>query len=56
MRVELDPTESTLLHRVLADQLKRMEDELAHTEKRTMQREIAADAAKLRDLIVRLKD
>ena len=54
MRLELSPDEARFLHEQLVRQLQWIEDELVHTDKRDLQREIAADAQRLRELIERM--
>lgn len=54
MRLELTVDDAKILHHLLLAQLDRIEDELVHTDKRSMQREIAGDATRLRALIDRL--
>ena len=55
MTIEISPNDAKALHKLLLDQLHKIEDELVHTDKRGLQREIAGDAEKLRGLIERLR-
>ncbi len=54
MQIDLSLDDARFLHQVLARQLQVMENELVHTDKREMQREIAADTRRLRELLGRL--
>jgi len=54
MQIDLSTDDARFLHQLLARHLEEMENELVHTDKRAMQREIAADARRLRDLLARL--
>jgi hypothetical protein len=54
MQIDLSIEDARFLHQLLARHLEEMENELVHTDKRAMQREIAADAKRLRELLARL--
>jgi len=54
MRYELSPDDARFLHDQLVRHLQVIEDELIHTDRRDLQREIAADARRLRELIDRI--
>lgn len=54
MQIDLSPDDARFLHQVLARHLQEMENELVHTDKREMQREIAADTRRLRELLGRI--
>ena len=54
MQIDLNLDDTRFLHQVLARHLEEMENELVHTDKRDLQREIAADAKRLRALIARI--
>ncbi|MDB4958598.1 MAG: hypothetical protein JWO36_6167 [Myxococcales bacterium] len=54
MRVELTKSDAMFLRDQLARHLERLEDELVHTDKRPMQRSLAADAGRLRELFERM--
>jgi hypothetical protein len=55
MQIDLSIDDTRFLHQLLARHLEEMENELVHTDKRTMQREIAADTKRLRALLARLQ-
>jgi hypothetical protein len=54
MQLDLSPDDARFLHQVLERHLQEMENELVHTDKRDMQREIAADTRRLRALLDRI--
>jgi hypothetical protein len=54
MRVVLSPDDARFLRAQLTAHLREIEGELVHTDARAMQREIADDARRLRELIERL--
>jgi hypothetical protein len=54
MQIDLSLDDARFLHQLLARHLQEMENELVHTDKREMQREIAADTRRLRELLGRL--
>jgi hypothetical protein len=54
MRVVLSPDDARFLRAQLTAHLQEIEGELVHTDARSMQREIADDARRLRELIDRL--
>ena len=54
MKIEITDADAKMLHDLLAAQLRKIEDELVHTDQRGLQREIAGDADRVRALIQRL--
>ncbi len=54
MQVDLSPDDVRFLRHQLMRQLEIMENELVHTDARRLQRDIAAEARRLRDLIDRM--
>ncbi len=54
MQIDLSLDDARFLHQVLARHLEEMENELVHTDQRDLQREIAADARRLRELLGRI--
>ena len=54
MQIDLSIDDARFLHQQLARHLEEMESELVHTDRREMQREIAADARRLREILARL--
>ena len=53
MQIDLNTEDARFLHQQLARHLEEMESELVHTDKRDLQREIAADTRRLRELLAR---
>ena len=53
MQIDLSTEDARFLHQQLARHLEEMESELVHTDKRDLQREIAADTRRLRELLAR---
>jgi len=53
MQIDLSIDEARFLHQHLARHLEEMESELVHTDQRDLQREIAADTQRLRELLAR---
>lgn len=53
MLIELEPQDAKFLREHLDARLRAVEDELVHTDRREMQRALAADANRLRALIGR---
>jgi hypothetical protein len=54
MQLELTTEDARFLHEHLVRHLRSLEDELVHTEKRDLQRALAADAKHLRELVDRI--
>jgi len=54
MQIDLSIDDTRFLHQQLARHLEEMESELVHTDQRDMQREIAADARRLREILARI--
>ena len=54
MQIEMSSDDALFLQEQLMRQLKRVEDELVHTEQRDLKRAVADDARRLRALIDRL--
>ena len=54
MQLEISRDDAQFLHDHLLRHLQRVEEELVHTEQRDMQRAIAAEARRLRELIDRI--
>jgi hypothetical protein len=54
MQIDLSIDDARFLHQHLSRHLEEMENELVHTDKRDMQRAIAADAERLRGILARL--
>jgi hypothetical protein len=54
MQIDLSLDDARFLHQVLSRHLQEMENELVHTDNREMQREIAADTRRLRELLGRI--
>lgn len=53
MLIEIEPQDASFLRDHLNARLRAVEDELVHTDKREIQRTLAADANRLRALISR---
>jgi hypothetical protein len=54
MRCDVNTADALFLHEHLTRDLERLESELVHTDKRSMQRELAAEVQRLRELIARI--
>jgi hypothetical protein len=54
MQIDLSNDDARFLHEQMARHLEELESELVHTDKRDLQRAIAADAERLRSLLARL--
>jgi hypothetical protein len=54
MQIDLSIEDARFLHQQLTRHIEEMESELVHTDKRDMQREIAADAKRLREILARI--
>jgi len=54
MQIELSQDDMRFLHQQLARHLEELEGELVHTDKRDLQRAIAADTERLRALLARI--
>lgn len=54
MQIDLSIEDVRFLHQQLARHLEEVELELVHTDKRDLQREIAADARRLRAILARI--
>ena len=54
MRIDLSIDDARFLRRQMSRHLEEMESELVHTDRREMQRAIAADTRRMRDLIARI--
>jgi hypothetical protein len=54
MQIDLSIEDARFLHQQLTRHIEEMETEIVHTDKRDMQREIAADARRLRAILARI--
>jgi len=54
MQIDLSIEDARFLHQQLTRHIEEMETESVHTDKRDMQREIAADARRLRAILARI--
>jgi hypothetical protein len=54
MQIDLSLDDARFLRQLLTRHLEEMDNELVHTDKRDLQREIAADTKRLRELLARL--